>query len=272
MGSPSLTRSSLSFVGFQSTGWLTALHSPDHSIVSSESVKGKVDVWSSEGLGTEIKVSFSAEPGREVTRGDLLTGDGDGVGHGLSVSLISFFEEHRGLRLAQDVLESYLEDFGFEIRDENEPGWADILLINEDNSVIDLFTGQRNTSRPIILYASSRGSGPQSESVSAYIAAGGFALVLTKPTGPIKLEAAGKVIPYLVVSLSVSNPLPLHSSQSNPASTSSPTAVVARLDLPPPALSAPTLDEASVARTRLSPVEPRVEPPRNPPSTPPPTL
>lgn len=161
-----------------------------NSIVSSESVKGKVDVWSSEGLGTEIKVSFSAEPGREVTRGEPLSDEG--VGYGLSVSLIGFFEEHRGLKLAQDILEGYLEDWGFDVRDETEPGWGDLLLINEDHSIIDVFTAQRNTSRPIILYASTRGSGPQSNSVAAYVAAGGFGVILTKPTGPIKLESAIK--------------------------------------------------------------------------------
>lgn len=61
-------------------------------------------------------------------------------------------------------------------------------LFREDTSIIDVFTSQRNVSRPIILLASTRGDSAQTKAINAYTAAGGHANILFKPAGPLKLE------------------------------------------------------------------------------------
>lgn len=99
-----------------------------HSIVSSESVQGKLDVYSSEGLGTEIKVTLDAQLGRSTSSSGSHTNSGL-LGSGLSVSLLGFSREHRGEALAREVLENYLEEWEFCVRDDSEPGWGDILII-----------------------------------------------------------------------------------------------------------------------------------------------
>lgn len=96
------------------------------------------------------------------------------------------------------------------------------LLLNEEVSVLDLFTTQRNTSRPIILFTSSRGAAEHNRAVNAYVAAGGFARqfihwiafivfgiliyrvwdyldIIYKPAGPTKINQAMRAcVDYLV--------------------------------------------------------------------------
>jgi hypothetical protein len=68
-------------------------------------------------------------------------------GSGFSISLLGFSEEHRGLKLAREVLEGYLEDWSFVIHDESDPGWYVFRL-----GVLSLIQ-KRADSRPVLLVA-----------------------------------------------------------------------------------------------------------------------
>ncbi|KAJ7860840.1 hypothetical protein B0H14DRAFT_3863648 [Mycena olivaceomarginata] len=71
-----------------------------NSIVKSESVNGKVDIWSEEGFGTEIKVTFTAQiPVDEATAPEVEPFKFDDPIHPVTVSLVGFEDEHKGVQL-----------------------------------------------------------------------------------------------------------------------------------------------------------------------------
>jgi signal transduction histidine kinase len=142
-----------------------------NSIVSSDAVRGKVDVWSTQGLGTEIKVSLDAVPARRRHSVDSSASLVD-FGLGISVTFLGFDERIRGFKLLRDVLEMNLQDWGFEARPSTVPGWGDILLVNESESVVDHFTEQGNVGRPIVIFSTSRSAVEQLRAVQAYVSAG----------------------------------------------------------------------------------------------------
>lgn len=187
-----------------------------NSIVSSDAVRGKVDVWSSEGLGTEIKVALNAAPTRRRSSAAESLASVE-VGQGLSVTFLGFDEGVRGLKLLRDVLETNLLDWGFEPRSSDMPGWGDILIVNEGDAVIDHLADQGNVGRPVIIFTTSRSAVEQLRTVTAYVRpgcppslprkrplkpanplpftsvqreAGGFATIIYKPAGPTRILAA----------------------------------------------------------------------------------
>ncbi|KAL0954638.1 hypothetical protein HGRIS_003593 [Hohenbuehelia grisea] len=166
-----------------------------HSIVHSESVDGKVDVWSEEGSGTEIRVTFSAEvpedtegtcPGSEPLRFD-------DAKPSPTVSLIGFDDAHDGVKLLRGALEEYLSGWwGFTIRPASE-GLGNILILNNDPSLVVKATEQRDITRPFVILSAARGSPAIMAIASEHDRIGGFCRIVYKPGGPSRLRAVMKL-------------------------------------------------------------------------------
>ncbi|KAK0450084.1 hypothetical protein EV421DRAFT_1704638 [Armillaria borealis] len=166
-----------------------------HSIVRSESVDGKVDVWSDEGVGTEIKVTFPAEltdERSEVFGADMGSFKFDDCDRPASVSLVGFGHDHRGIQLLESVLKSYLASWGFEVRDDLS-NLGDILILNEEVDLVINATEHHDTMRPFIVLSGSRGSPKVLSVASEHERIGGFCRILYKPGGPSRLRAALKL-------------------------------------------------------------------------------
>ncbi|KAJ8072841.1 hypothetical protein PM082_016400 [Marasmius tenuissimus] len=167
-----------------------------NSIVTSESVGGKVDVWSEEGVGTEIKITFHAEIPED--RDDFTPSSDarfkfDDPYHPPTVSLVGFDSEHRGIQQLRLVLQNYLVSWwGFDIR---APGTAygEIVILNEDVGPVIEATERRDTSRPFIILSSSRGSPNVLSVVSEHELIGGFCRVVYKPGGPSRIRSVLKL-------------------------------------------------------------------------------
>lgn len=160
-----------------------------NSIVTSESVAGKVDVWSEEGIGTEIKVTFFADP----------PDDGQGSckvmeplhptiqpPRKLKISLIGFDEPHEGVKLFHKVVQMYVLWWGFDLH--SGPGYGDIAIVNDHPSIIDEATKHRETRIPFVLLSASRGNSSIMAIASEHEHIGGFCRILFKPGGPSRLR------------------------------------------------------------------------------------
>jgi hypothetical protein len=152
-----------------------------------------VEVWSEEGVGTEIKVIFTAE-----------AVDDDGYGssmepltfhdpsHPPTVSLIAFEPCHKGVELLRTVLSSYLVTWwGFVVQPNDTSG--DIVIINEDPTPVQVATRYRDISRPFIVLSASRGDAKLLAIANDHERIGGFCRVLYKPGGPSRLQSALKI-------------------------------------------------------------------------------
>ena len=165
-----------------------------NSIVRSSSVNGKVDVWSSEGVGKEIKVTFTAEVVRDEQSprddSELLK-----VYNALGrppITLIGFDDPHRGTQLLRSVLCTYLINrWGFSLAQGPDPG--DIVIVNEDISQVLRATEEKTTQRAFIVLSSARGNARLMGVVSDYERLGGFCRILYKPYGPQRLYSALKL-------------------------------------------------------------------------------
>lgn len=157
-----------------------------NSIVRSESVDGKVDVWSSEGMGTEIRVSFEAEviddEDDSMSSASSVTSLSSTPGRGRSISLVGFHTEHRGHMLSLEVLSAYAAAWQFDL-DSN--GGGDIIVINDDDEEL---AKVQNTDRPIIYLATAR-QGRVTALRDAIVRAGGSCQIMYKPIGPSALRA-----------------------------------------------------------------------------------
>lgn len=159
-----------------------------HSIVRSSSVDGKVDVWSAEGVGTEIKVTFTAET---VESDEVSNGDQELVKLYNSlkcpkISLLGFDSPHKGVKLMRDVLSAQIADrWGFQMAGDDEDGR--IAIINEDYSPLVKAIEEKDVKRSFLVLSSRRGEGPLVNLVSDYDHLGGFARIVYKPVGPCKI-------------------------------------------------------------------------------------
>ena len=168
-----------------------------NSIVTSESVGGKVDVWSEEGVGTEIKVTFHAERSEDNDESAPSVNPPwfkfDDPYHPPTVSLVGFDSEHRGVQLLRSVLKNYLVSWwGFDYRAPGG-GYGDIIILNEDVGPVVEATERRDISRPFILLSSSRGSPSVMSVVSEHELIGGFCRVVYKPGGPSRIRSVLKL-------------------------------------------------------------------------------
>ncbi|KAJ7593541.1 hypothetical protein C8J56DRAFT_931317 [Mycena floridula] len=162
-----------------------------HSIVQSESVNGKIDVWSEEGVGTEIKITFEAqapETSASASATEMESFKFDDLDRPAQVSLVGFESDHRGIRHLESTLRKYLVSWwGFEVAPEGKNG--DIVILNEVIDPVISATAKRDISRPFIILSSSRGSPSVLRTVSEHEIIGGFCRVIYKPGGPSRLRS-----------------------------------------------------------------------------------
>ena len=162
-----------------------------NSIVTSENVDGTVDVWSEEGVGTEIKVAFPAEVAfNGPQKQDTQSFREDGSKNRLpTVSLVGFDTTHKGIRLLYDTTRNYLTTWwGFEVVDD-----GDIVILNDDRGPVVAATERRDTSRPFIFLSAARGDPTIMSIASEYERIGGFCRILYKPGGPSRLRVILKL-------------------------------------------------------------------------------
>ena len=161
------------------------------SIVSSESVQGKIDVRSEERAGTEIKVTFLAD------KPDI--GDTSYPTHDMmmfrrddesftrpTVTLVGFdVPDHKGLLLSRNLLYTYLKSWwNFKIVG---PEDGDILILNEDSTLVKKATEEHDTRHSFIIMSAARGNPALMAIASDYERIGGFCRILYKPGGPYRL-------------------------------------------------------------------------------------
>ena len=165
-----------------------------NSIVRSKSVDGKVDVWSAEGVGTEIKVTFSAEAvlDSEATTYDAeLARAYESLGRP-TISLFGFDDAHRGVQLLRSVIATYLaKRFNFTLADNPESG--DIVVVNEDYAYLARVIREKRSKKPFIILSSNRGDPHLMNLVGEYEKLGGFCRVVYKPAGPCRITAQLKL-------------------------------------------------------------------------------
>ena len=189
-----------------------------NSIVQSKGVDGKVDVWSAENVGTEIKVTFSAET---VEESSPKIADTLNQGHRTKVSLVGFDDPHRGVQLLCRVLTHYLVSWwDFQIAPPGSLG--DIVIANEDLTALQLAIEQREISRPFILLTVHRGDRHLTSTVTEFERLGGFCRILYKPGGPSRLRHALKLCMHALKISRRSSPTPESSHQPSDRITYSP--------------------------------------------------
>ncbi|KAK0553974.1 hypothetical protein OC845_000963 [Tilletia horrida] len=165
-----------------------------NSIVQSPALNGKIDVWSTEGQGTEIRVTCELELSEPSVNEGMVYRPALRVQRLYSVSLLSFGYT-RGEEDLKEVIKSYLADWwGFEVSEAINPNvvpeqLGDLVLINEDTVPLRDIIQRGGRLPPVILLASARGDTSTTAACEAYHAAGGVARVLFKPAGPAKLES-----------------------------------------------------------------------------------
>ncbi|TXT08917.1 hypothetical protein VHUM_02391 [Vanrija humicola] len=117
-----------------------------NSIVRSDAVNGDLEVWSAEGMGTQIRVTFEVEVADEAS-GDSTNGsDAFGVssqfGKGYTIAFSGYNPLHTGHQLSIEVLGNYAFNRGFQVIDDVNS--ADILFVNDGAGVTnDLKTYSR---------------------------------------------------------------------------------------------------------------------------------
>ncbi|KAH9838351.1 histidine kinase [Rhodofomes roseus] len=165
-----------------------------NSIIRSKSVDGKVDVWSAEGVGTEIKITFAADV---VEDENVPAADEELIKVYKSlnrplVSLLGFSDSHRGIQLLRNVTTSYLSSrWGLDVAEDGEPG--QIIIVNEVLEPITQAIENKDGTRPFIILSSLRGDPRLMNMVGEYERIGGFCRIVYKPVGPVRLHAALKL-------------------------------------------------------------------------------
>ncbi|KAG8720035.1 His Kinase A domain containing protein [Ceratobasidium sp. 394] len=156
-----------------------------NSIVRSETVDGQVDVWSQEGVGTEIKISFDVE---ETPAGDADTSLTSGKFDNLRVCLLGF-SQHRGQQQLRSILFNMLTKWwGANIVEDASD--ASIVLVNEDVQFLSELIDRREFWKPVLLLSSGRGDQRIMAVVKAFERSGGCCRLVFKPGGPSRLFSA----------------------------------------------------------------------------------
>ncbi len=168
--------------------------------MTSENMGGKVDVWSEEGVGTEIKVTFPADVLEDSA--DMLSPEMESFRSEESdslptISLVGFSDPHRGTELLKTTMCKYLSTWwGFQIVDGGDGG--DIVIINEETGPVVSATKRWDISRPFIILSSARGNPTIMSIAGDHERIGGFCRILYKPSGPSRLRAMLKLCVHAV--------------------------------------------------------------------------
>lgn len=161
-----------------------------NSIVQSPSINGKIDVWSTLGEGTEMRITceMGLAPPDEI-EGPVYQPSLN-LKQARTVSLLGF-DNTRGQLDLKQVLRNYFEGWWHfaPSRDGSDGYDGDIVLINENIDLLDELRKKRKPLPPVILLTSARGDSETAETCEKYHAAGGIARLLFKPAGPSKLES-----------------------------------------------------------------------------------
>lgn len=172
-----------------------------NSIVRSDSVNGKVDVWSVEGFGTEIKVTLDVElerfrpsHGSSLSVGTSTSSDtpsslGSYFGKEVSLTLANFDSEHRGSKLNKEIVSSYATWWGFAILADELGQQSDIIVSDEEGELLRQLLENNDVTRPVLILSASRIARPTA-SMMAYQKAGGFVQMVFKPVGPQRFQLA----------------------------------------------------------------------------------
>ena len=161
-----------------------------NSIVRSDVVQGKVDVWSAEGVGTQIKVTFDVELASDPEQATDIPEHQ--MASGYKVAFLGFDTNHRGLALVHEVIVSYASFMGFAIV--KDPAEADLLVVNE---FVKKETEEQFRNTALILVATFKTSDAQT-----LVAMGrnAYTGLVYKPVGPAKvikeLKAAIKFLKH----------------------------------------------------------------------------
>ena len=147
-----------------------------------------------ENVGTEIKVTFTAEAVHDQETGDSgaeLNKVYESLGRP-HIFLAGFDNPHKGVQLLRTVLATYLvQRWNFILADDLDSG--DILIINEDYIHLSRAIQEKRVKRPVIVLSSNRGDPKLMSLVADYEKLGGFCRVVYKPTGPCRLTAQLKL-------------------------------------------------------------------------------
>lgn len=167
------------------------------SIVTSEVVGGKVDVWSQEGVGTEIKVTFNAEvDDDEFGEGEYEVNYMEPIksedGSLPTISLVGFDNPHRGTQLLERVLRSYFGKW-WHLNVVTGAENGDIIILNEDVSPVISATERHDINRPFIVLSGARSSPTIMHVATEHERIGGFCRILYKPGGPSRLRSILKL-------------------------------------------------------------------------------
>ncbi|KAK2460915.1 hypothetical protein APHAL10511_007385 [Amanita phalloides] len=159
------------------------------SIVSSESVKGKIDVRSEEGTGTDIRVTFLAERpeyNETLVQDMMMFRKDDEAFSRPTITLLGFDPpDHKGAQMLRDQFFTYLTAWwNFKIVG---PEYGNIVILNEDSIPVKNATERHDTRHCFIILSAARGSPTLMAIVSDYERIGGFCRVLYKPGGPHRL-------------------------------------------------------------------------------------
>ncbi|KAJ6486669.1 hypothetical protein C8R45DRAFT_1145040 [Mycena sanguinolenta] len=167
-----------------------------NSIVKSEGIKGKVDVWSEENLGTELKIMFTVQIAAgddEATAREMEPFKFDDPVHPVSVLLVGFENEHKGVQLLHIVVQTYLVLWwGFQVRPSVQL-YGEIVILNEDVEPVKKATAERSTSRPFIILSTLRGNPGAMAIASEHEHIGGFCRIIYKPGCPSRQHALLKL-------------------------------------------------------------------------------
>ena len=164
-----------------------------NSIVQSPALNGKIDVWSTEGQGTEIRVTCELEICDDDDAEGPIYKPVTRVEGKRSVALLGF-SNARGDEDLRAALEGYFGnwwEFTIVPQDSaDRPTCGDLVLINDDLDLIaEVKSAMKDNLPPIIFLTGGRGDSDIAAACEDYHAAGGIARILFKPSGPSKLES-----------------------------------------------------------------------------------
>nr|CDI55804.1 two-component sensor molecule [Melanopsichium pennsylvanicum 4] len=164
-----------------------------NSIVQSPSLNGKIDVWSTEGEGTEIRITCELE----LCEDDDVEGPTYkptvNVHQGYSVALLGFDESRGDLDLRLALQGYFLNWWEFKLSEctklDDHVKHSDVLVVNDDMKLLEKVKKERKGDLPPVIFLTScRGDSDIAMACEDYHAAGGVARILFKPAGPAKLE------------------------------------------------------------------------------------
>lgn len=162
-----------------------------------------MDVWSEEGVGTEIRVSFPAETTDDDSRlaeaaQEMQSFRIDDPGTTLpKVALLGFDSLHKGVQLLRKVLRTHIAEW-WEFDIVEDPKQGDIFIVNEDIGPIQSAIEARDNSHPFIILWAMRGNPTVLSVATDYERIGGICRILYKPNGPTKLRSTLKLCVHAV--------------------------------------------------------------------------